>query len=194
MLLSNLSQQFVIYIGNNFFYPEITARWLPVIRKLSMPYLTVEDFMNAQIQSINFPALDMPEVTQKMGPYKISKKNGFNTGEKIMKDISLTIKLTESYISYFIIREQMNLFYEFAKNVKGLYWDPLTIDLLDDSGHAIISYQEVQITPVSQSELSLSYAARMGSYQTFTLRSKFNFLDIWFLDAQTGKREKISRI
>lgn len=193
MILSNLSQQFVIYVGHNFFYPEITARWLPVIKRLSLPYLTVEDFMNAQIQTINFPSLNIPDVTQKMGSYKISKRGGFTTEQKMAKDINLTFKLTESYISYFIIREQIDLYYSFSRDFENLYWDPITIDLLDDSGHAIITYQELQITPTSLSELSLSYAARMGSYQTFTVNAKFNFFDIWYFDEQTNKKIKVDR-
>ncbi len=194
MILSNLSQQFIIHIGHNFFYPEVRDKWFPLMKRMSLPYLTLEDFFNAQIQAVEFPGLNLPEVTQNLGRYHLAKRNAFQERERIQKDVNVTVKLTESYISYFIIRQQMELFFQLGKEVQGqrLYWDPLEIDFLDDQGHVIISYSESEITPVSISSLSLSYAARLGTYNTFTFAGKFNFFDIWYYE--DNEKIKLGRV
>ncbi len=189
MVLSNLSQMFVIYFSPNYFYPEVVDRWLPIIRRQTLPYVNLEDYMNAQIQSIDFPALSMQVVEQQMQNYKLVKRAGKQTDMLMDKNLTITMKLTESYTSYFIMRQQMDLYYKMI-HTKGLYWSPIMIDLLDDQGHAIITYEEEQITPESISELPLSYAARLGSYNTFTLGVRYNFFNIWYLDAASGKMKK----
>ena len=57
MLLNNLDQAFVISIDYNWFYPEVIDKWLPILQRMYLPYVRLEDFFNAQIQSINFPGV-----------------------------------------------------------------------------------------------------------------------------------------
>jgi hypothetical protein len=189
MVLSNLSQQFIVYFSPNYFYPEVQERWLPVIKKLSIPYTNVEDFINAQIQSFNLPAINMQTVNQQWGSYKTTKRGGYNMDQQMDKQLTLTIKLTEGYTSYFIMRQQIELYYQTIKT-KPLYWSPIVVDILDDFGHAIITYEQEQITPESISDLNLTYAAKLGSYNTFTVGLRYNFFDMWYLDSVTGKMIK----
>lgn len=189
MVLNNLSQSMVIYFGLNWFYPEVDNHWGSTIKRMHLPYRTVEDFMNSQIQSITFPGFNAPATTQGLWQYEIHKRTGKELDQIFPREpITLTFKLTESYISYFIMREQFDLYLKYI-DVQALYWCPITVSLLDDAGMETISYRFEQITPTNLSELDLSYAARLGTYNTFSLGFHYNYLSIWYRDPTTGKLE-----
>lgn len=192
MTLHNLQQNFTVYWGPNFFYPEVNDRWLPVIRRQMFPWLSVSDYMLAQIQSFSLPSINMKSVTQQGGRYVINKRSGNNLDEAMEKKLTITFKLTEGYTSYFIMRQQLDLYYQIIKT-KPLYMSPINVDLLDDSGHAIITYEQEQITPTSLSELNLSYAAKLGSYNTFTVEMSYNYFNIWYLDSVSKKMIRVDR-
>ena len=193
MTLSNLQQNFTVWWGPNFFYPEVTDRWLPVIRRQMYPWLSVSDYMLAQIQSFSLPAVNMKNVTQQGGRYQLTKRSGNTLDEAMDKSLTITFKLTEGYTSYFIMRQQLDLYYQIIKT-KPLYMSPINIDLLDDSGHAIITYEQEQVTPIGMSELQLSYASKLGSYTTFTLECKYNYFSIWYLDSVSKKMIREDRL
>jgi|LAHS01.1.fsa_nt_gb hypothetical protein len=192
MILSNLQQQFVVYFGKNFFYPEVVDRWLPAVKRLCLPYMNLEDFMLAQLQSFSFPAINMSSVNQQWGQYKLSKRDSRTLDQAMDKTMTFTFKLTEGYISYFIWRQQMDLYYQ-EFEIKKLYMNPIMVDLLDDQGHAVITYEQEQITPISLSDLPLSYAAKLGSYSTFTLTTNYNYYDVWYYDTVSKKMIKQER-
>lgn len=192
MTLHNLQQNFTVYWGPNFFYPEVNDRWLPVIRRQMFPWLSISDYMLAQIQSFSLPSINMKSVTQQGGRYVINKRSGNNLDEAMEKKLTITFKLTEGYTSYFIMRQQLDLYYQIIKT-KPLYMSPINVDLLDDSGHAIITYEQEQITPTSLSELNLSYAAKLGTYNTFTVEMSYNYFNIWYLDSVSKKMIRVDR-
>jgi len=192
MILSNLQQNFTVWWGPNFFYPEVNERWLPVIKRQMFPYLSVSDYMLSCIQSFSLPAINMKSVTQQGGRYVLNKRSGNTIDEAMDKSLTITFKLTEGYTSYFIMRQQLDLYYQIIKT-KPLYMSPINVELLDDSGHAIITYEQEQITPTNLSELQLSYAAKLGSYNTFTLECSYNYFNIWYLDSVSKKMIRIDR-
>lgn len=185
MVLNNLPQNFAVYFPQNFFYREVHDRWMPIIKKMLLPYMSVEDYMNAQIQSIDLPQINMQSQSQQAGRYTLSKRPGMALDEAMDKSLSITFKLTEGYTSYFIMRQQFDLYFQILKT-KPLYWSPICVDLLDDFGHAIITYEQEQITPETMSNLSLSYAAKLGSYNTFDVTMKYNYFNIWYYNESNG--------
>ena len=76
----------------------------------------MEDFINAQITQINFPGINTSPVTQTIGPYNIQKRPGFSADSTgINKQVTKKIKNTESYIAYFVLRDQLNYFLKIGK-------------------------------------------------------------------------------
>ena len=190
MLLNNLDQAFVISIDYNWFYPEVIDKWLPILQRMYLPYVRLEDFFNAQIQSINFPGVTENAHTQRARLYDNNKRVGYQLDQIVDKSITLTLKTTESYISYFVARHQFDLFLRLG-DVKPLYFPPITVSLLDDGGFETISYCYQQITPLSLSDLSMSYAARLGQFNTFTWSFKYNYYDV-YMKNEKGVRQQIS--
>ena len=190
MVLNNLSQNFAIYWMPNTFYPEVIDLWKPQLKRHFMPYLTLEDFFNSQITSISFPSISSTSVSQRVQNYPIAKRPGLQLDHQMKKTFTLTIKLSESYISYFMARQQFDLFLQYGENAKELYMPPLSITILDDGGFETITYTYNQLTPIGLSDFDLSYAAKPGTFNTFTWEFAYNYFDIWYRD-NDGHKNKL---
>ncbi len=44
MILNAKANMFTIWFPSNFFYPSIVSKWEPVVKRLKLPYQTIEDF------------------------------------------------------------------------------------------------------------------------------------------------------
>lgn len=192
MLLNPLSQNCVIWFPANFFYNEVVNLWKPVFKRKFLPYLTIEDMFNAQITQISFPSITANNVTQGLQNYQITKRGGKQLDQMMNKSLTLTIKLSESYMTYFIARQQMDLFFQYGygHGVKNLYMPPLNVTILDEGGFENITYTYYQLTPETLSDFDLSYSAKPGNFTTFTWGFKYNYFDIYYRD-ENGNRKKM---
>ena len=164
---------------------------MPILERLWVPMLTLEDFFNSQILSINFPGFSTGNVRQQGRLYGIQKRPATQEDMVIDKQLTLTVKNTESYISYFVARHQYQLFLRLGQ-LTPLYMPNITVALLDDGGFETVSYCYQQITPISISDLSMSYAARFGQFNTFTWTFSYNYYDVYIRNGK-GERELISK-
>ena len=124
----------------------------------------MEDFINAQITQINFPGINASPVGQTIGPYNIQKRPGFSVDSTgINKQITLSIKNTESYIAYFVLRDQMNYFLKIGEQARvgmgQLFMPDIIVSLLDDGGFETACYVLKHLTMTSLSDLNLQYSA-----------------------------------
>ena len=191
MLLNPLSQNFVIWFPANFFYSEVVKLWTPVFKRMFLPYLTIEDMFNSQITNLSFPSVNSNTVTQQNQNYQITKRSGRQLDQDMNKELTLTIKLSESYMTYFIARQQMDLYLKYGANQKALYFPPINVTILDEGGFENITYTYFQLTPTNLSDFDLSYAAKPGSFNTFTWGFKYNYFDIYYRD-ENGNRVKMN--
>lgn len=104
MLLNALNQNFVIALDYNWLYPDVTETWKPVLDRMFLCYNTCEDFINSQITQVNFPGVSTTPPTQPQHLYTNTKRPGFQMDQLASKTMTLNIKTTESYISYFMMR------------------------------------------------------------------------------------------
>ena len=190
MLLNPLSQNFVIWLPANFFYNEVVKLWTPVFKRMFLPYLTVEDMFNSQISNLSFPSISSTPVTQQSQNYQLTKRSGRQLDQDMDKNLSLTIKLSESYMTYFIARQQMELYLKYGDQ-RELYFPPINVTILDEGGFENITYSYYQLTPVSLSDFDLSYAAKPGTFNTFTWGFRYNYFDIYYRDS-SGNRIKMN--
>lgn len=191
MLLNNLQQNFVITTDLNWFYPEVVDTWLSVLHRMFLPYNTVEDFINSQISSVNFPGLSASNPAQDIQLYNVQKRIGKAFDQIVSKQLNLTIKTTESYISYFVMRDQYRRFLALGETAKYLYMNPIKICLLNDGGFAMMEYVYKELTPSSISDLNLQYNQTVGNFNTFSMSFTYNYYDVYLVNAN-GKRELIA--
>ena len=181
MVLNNKPQMFVVSFPSNFFYPEVKERWAPIVERMRLPYQSVDDFMNAQIQTVTFPSLQMPLATQQRGQYEVGYYGGKELEVLIGKDLNITFKLTESYLSYWIMWDQLDVYLHYVndyRDKKPCWMEPIQLSFLSDAGFELVQFTFREITPTSLSEINLSYDAQIAAYNTFTLGLHYNVIAI----------------
>lgn len=183
MVLNNKPQMFCVYFPSNFFYKPVVEKWEPIVHRMKLPYETVDDFMNAQIQSLTVPSVSMDLVSQQRGQYRVDYQNGKELEPQMTRNLSMTFKLTESYLSYFIMWDQIDTFLHYKQHLEDnvlLWMEPIKLSFLNDAGFQTVNFEFQEITPNSLSELQLSYAASIASYSNFTFGFTYNRFDASF--------------
>jgi hypothetical protein len=172
MILNALNNQFVVQFPKNFFYPEIHARWNPIVKRLKLPYESIEDFINASVQSIDFPAVELPMVKQQQRQYDIAYRGGKELEPVLDKNLSFTFKLSEGFISYWILFEQIEKFVAYSDKVP--FWPPMYISFLDHHGFELVAFTFEKIIPTSLSQFQISYATTAAEFNTFSMNLRYN--------------------
>jgi len=176
MLLNSLNNQFIVLFPQNFFYSEIRKKWDPIVRRLKLPYESMEDYINASIQSITFPSVELANVEQGQGQFMITYRGGKELEPILDKNLSLTFKLTEGFISYWILFEQIEMFREYAPTVP--FWPPMYVSFLDHHGFELMVFSFEKIIPTNLSQLDISYSKTVAEFTTFNLGLKYNRYNI----------------
>ena len=68
---------------------------------------------------------------------------------------------------------------------------PISVTILDDGGFETVTYTYHELTPIGLSDFDLSYAARPGTFNTFTWTFSYNYFDIYYRDPE-GVRSKLN--
>jgi hypothetical protein len=172
MILNSLNNQFVVQFPPGFFYPEIVKRWTPVVNRLKLPYETLEDFINATVQSITFPSVELNGVLQPQGQYPILYRPGKEMEPLVEKNITVTFKLSEGFISYWIMFEQIEKFLEWGDTIP--FWPPMYVSFLDHHGFELVAFSFEKIVPLNLGQFEISYAQTAAEFNTFTLLLRYN--------------------
>jgi len=172
MILNSLNNQFCINLQSSFFYREIHERWIPVIKRLKLPYETLEDFMNASIQSLSFPSVELNVSEQTQSQFKIAYRGGKELEPILDKNLTLTFKLSEGFITYWILFEQIELFQEYS--LRKPFWEPMYVSFLDHHGFELVQFTFEKIIPTSLSQFDISYAQTAAEFNTFTMNLRYN--------------------
>lgn len=181
MVLNNKAQLFTFYFPSNFWYEEVEQKWTDYIKRMKLPYESVEDFMNQQVQQVTFPSMTMTTASQTREQYEVVYYGGKELEVEMQKELRVTFKLTESYLSYWIIFDQMDRFLHYTngpENKHPCWMEPVKLGFLTDSGIQLIDFTFYEITPINTTELTLSYAATVASYNTFSWTLHYNRFEI----------------
>ena len=185
-MLNARNNMFVIDIPSDFFYPQVIERWQPYVQKLKLPYQSVDDFINANILSLNIPDISLPVVSQQQGQYKSVYYGGKELEPSINKNLTITFKLTESYLTYWILFDQLNIYMKYA-NKQECFLNPIFLTFLDNNGLSLVKFKFNMLTPTGLGNLELSYAKTMTDFTSFNFDLTYNRFDI--IDTITNKKK-----
>lgn len=177
-ILNAKNNMFTIWFPPNFFYPSILKKWEPVVKRLKLPYETVEDFFNASIQSLTFPEVELPTAKQQQSQFPIEYRGGKELEPIFGKTFDIVFKLTEGFISYWIIFEQIEEYLRYDNPEDEVFWPAMYVSFLDMHGYELVAFEFNQITPTSLSSFDVSYATTAADFNTFTLSVHYNRFNI----------------
>lgn len=175
MLLNVRQNGFIFNFPPDFFAPAIKEKYKKYYQSLIMPYDTIDEFMSATIQSIDFPGWTMDPATQtrlfgKQQEYKSSKQ----VVDLFTREFTLTFKLTDAYLNYFIFLENSLKYLDFSNKSQPTF-SPMRLSLLDNEGYLVSSIIFKRPILKSQDGFKLSYSSSTPDFTTFT--AKFVYFD-----------------
>lgn len=176
MILNARQNQFDFRFPRGFFFPEIEEKYRTFVRALPLPFDTVADFMNHTIQSVRIPQLTLGNVEQYLSARKTYWRGHLPQHLATSQDFQVTFKLTEGYINYFIMYDQIRLFHEFSNEIEFL--PTMKLRLLDYGGREYIAIKLQQILITGMTTLELSYTNAIPQQTSFTCDFKFNIFEI----------------
>lgn len=178
MILNAKNNMFTIWFPPHFFYPSIVRKWEPVIQRLKLPYHSIEDFFNASIQSLSFPSLELNNPGQQQSQFRIEYKPGKELEPIFGKEIEVTFKLSEGFITYWIIFEQIEEFLRYNDDESKVFWPPMYVSFLDMHGFELVAFEFNKIIPTSLSSFDVSYSTTAADFNTFSLGLRYNRFNI----------------
>ena len=137
--------------------------------------------MNSQVQGVTFPQISLDVATQQRKQYEVAYAGGKEIEPLIDKNITVTFKLTESYLTYWILWDQIDLYMHYYTDPKSrpdIWMEPLKLTFLTDTGFKLYDFTFYEIVPLGLSELTMSFAATVASYNTFQMRFHYNRFDV----------------
>jgi len=188
MILNSLNNQFVVKFPPTLFYPEIVEKWKPVVQRLKQPFQSVDDFINTCIQSVTWPSLELEQASQQQSQFSIKYRGGKELEPILNKNLTLTFKLTEGFISYWILFEQIELFLKYSPTQP--FWPPMYVSFLDHHGFELLEFSFNKIVPNSLSQFEISYATTGAEFRSFSMGLTYNRFTIKNnLDARRKPRD-----
>jgi len=171
-ILNAKLNQFAVWFPKDFLYPEIRERWSPVVKRLKLQYQTLEDYINATVQSVTFPEISLMPVTQQQSQFDIKYRGGKELEPILDKNLIVTFKLTEGFITYWMLFDQIDMFQTYAETEP--FWPSMFVSFIDHHGFELMAFEFQKIIPLGMSQFNVSYATVAAEFNTFTLTLRYN--------------------
>ena len=176
MILNARNNNFIVRFNKGFFYPSIVKKYETYLKRLPMPYENLHDYMTASIQAMTFPPLTAEPVEQILNTDNYSSKGGLRLERYLDRNITLTFKLYEGYINYWVMFDMFRAFYDLDN--KDEYLTDINLTFLDHTGFEFITIDFNQIVLTGLSELELNYSSSTAEFRNFTATFKYNYIKI----------------
>jgi len=176
MIRNAKNNNFRIEFPREFFFDEVVKKYEFYIKRLPVPYTTIRDFINASIQGVTFPAASGPIVDQTLYDDPIKWRGRGNLERWISREFSITFKLYEGYINYWIMFEQLQQFYSY-KQPNYMIGD-IVLSFLDNTGFELIAFNCQNVVYQGISSLDLSFSSNVPDFKTFQCDFVFNYMDV----------------
>jgi len=171
-ILNAKLNQFAIWFPKDFFYPEVRERWTPIVKRLKLQYQSLEDFFNATVQSITFPEVILATVTQPQTMFQIRYRGGKELEPILDKNLTVTFKLTEGFITYWMLFDQIELFQFYSE--RSPFWPSMYVSFLDHHGFELMAFEFQKIVPLSLSQFNANYSTVSAEFNTFSMNMSYN--------------------
>jgi hypothetical protein len=199
MILNSRQNSFIVNLPQDFFNPAIDEKYGKYYRNLLLPYRSISDFMASTIQTVTFPGLTSALPTQVRPLGKVQEvQSAKPIADMFSREIKLTFKLTDAYLNYFIMMDNMLNYLEPANvsptntqralgktltnqvipNQNHPFFSPIRLTLLNNEGYAVSSVVFNRPMIIGMSTITLSYSSTTPQFQTFTVDFKYYNFDL----------------
>ena len=177
MLLNARQNGFLLSFPPDYFTAAIQEKYKKYYQSLILPYDSISDFMSSTIQSVDFPGWAMTPVQQtRLLGKKQEYKNSIPVIDDFVREFTITFKMTDAYLNYFIFLENSLAFLDF--NNKEQTYSPIRLSLLDNQGYLVSSIIFKRPIIKSQDGFKLSYSSGVPDFRIFQVKYQYLSFDI----------------
>jgi hypothetical protein len=178
MFLNSRQNSFIFNFPKGFFPVSVEEKYKGYLEKMPVPFDTVRDFMNHTIQTVTFPTISMSEAVEQVRTtgFRQRYKNATNIQNLIARDFTVTFRLVEGYLNYWILFETMVDYFDF-KN-PNQYLPDISLRMLDNDGVMMTSIIFNEVMLLGMNALTLNYANTTPQFSQFTGSFKCNSVEI----------------
>ena len=178
MFLNSRQNSFIFNFPKGFFPAAVEQKYKGYLERMPVPFDSIRDFMNHTIQSVTFPTITMSDTVEQTRTtgFKQRYKNAINIQNLISRDFTVTFKLVEGYLNYWILFETMVDYFDF-KNPEQ-YLPAIPMRMLDNDGVMMVSIVFHEVMLLGMSTLTLNYSSTTPQFSTFTASFKCNSVEI----------------
>ena len=177
MILNARQNGFIFFFPPDYFADAVKEKYKKYYQSLVLPYDTIEDFMSSTIQTVEFPAWSMTPAQQTR---TLGKKQEYKSSTQVVdnftRKFTITFKMTDAYLNYFIFLENSLKFLAFEN--KEQTFSPMRLSLLDNEGYLVSSVIFRNPLLLSQDGFNLSYSTNTPDFKTFSAKFSYFTFDI----------------
>jgi len=200
MILNARKNGFVVNLPQNFFNDEINEKYKNYYRNLMVPYKSISDFMASTIQTIDIPGFESQLQSQ---VENLGKKREVHSSkpiaEQFTRNMEISFKLTDGWMSYFIFLDNMLNYLDFSnlaenntlnnslgqafskspiKHENHPFFYPIRLTILNNEGYGLISIVFNRPQIIGLTNFQLSYAKVKPEFDIFKVKFNFYNFDI----------------
>lgn len=176
MILNAKNNNFRFEFPRNFFFDSVIEKYTPYIKKMPIPYDNLRDYINSSIQSVSFPSMEGPTVDQTLLEDPVKWRGRGRMERWLSRDFTVTFKLYEAYLNYWIMFEQLHAFYSYEQ--PDYLLGDFVLQFLDNNGYEMIAFKFGKVVYTGISNLELSFSSNMPQFTTFTCNFHYNYPEI----------------
>jgi hypothetical protein len=175
--------QFKFLFPKGFLYPAIEEKYQQYLKDLPTPYADVRSFLNSTVQSISFPGITgVTPVEQVQAGRTIAYRQGYKFSQVINKEFTVTFRLVDAYLNYWLMYEQLIRYTNFAAEEPDdpgeEFFPDLEILYLTSNGDLTILQTLKQVLFLGISDLTPTYTDISNSTKQFTCSFRFNYFEL----------------
>lgn len=183
LILNARYNQFKFLFPKDFLFPDIENKYQQYLKDLPTAYPDSRSFLNSTVQSISFPGVTgVTPVDQIQAGRSVSYRQGYRFSQVINRDFTVTFRLTDAYLNYWLMYEQLLRFTNFAEEEPNdpdrEFFPDFEILYLTSDGNLTILQKLKQVLFMGISDLTPTYTDISNSTKQFTCSFKFNYFEL----------------
>ena len=179
MFGSSTPDEFRFFFPRSFIDQSVKDLFNNFMKAMDLPWTDLTDYINSGVVTWDLGGLkDNSDVRQTFdqGRYKLHR-GSLPVEEYISKDLTVSMKLMEGGMNWFIMRKQLEEYLKWTRPLEQNFLPPVYLQMMDEEDRIAIQVTYTYIRLVSISDITLSVQDNGIISKEFTVGMTYNEID-----------------